>query len=372
MRTRHEHRAKEETMSCRIVSAIGLGLLLACAASSALAGSQERKGTGGAVELRLPVGARGTALGSSAVADAMGVEGMFWNPAGLASMDRTEALFSHTNYIADMNVDWAAVGVNLKGVGCLGFQVKVLSIGDIIVTTEDAPEGTGEIISPTFTVLGVTYARQFTDRVLFGGTLSYISERILNSDAQGVAADLGVQYLTGWHGLKFGVVMKNFGPSMTFSGEDFETPLPPPGADPNARDRIYSSGSAEFELPSYFSLGATYAVYQSAEHKVSVLGAFQNNNFLGDYLAGAAEWSYRDRLAVRGSLFGAFRGRPDAVGGDAGVALRVGDDTFDGYALGAGFKLPIGGTTNLGVDIAWRSVREYFEDTLEIGVKLGF
>lgn len=359
-------------MSHRVARAIGLALLLACAASSALAGSQERKGTGGAVELRLPVGARGTALGSSAVADAAGVEGMFWNPAGLAGVDRTEALFTHTNYIADMNLEWAAVGVNLKGFGCLGFQAKVLSIGDIIVTTEDAPEGTGEVFSPTFTVLGMTYARQFTDRVRFGTTVSYVSERILNSNARGVAVDLGVQYLTGWHGLQFGVAMKNFGPSMQFSGEDFETTLPPPGADPNARDRVYSSGSAQFELPSYFSLGASYDVYQGAEQRLAVLGAFQNNNFLGDYLAGGAEWTYRDLLALRGSLFGAFRGRPDAVGGEDNTALRVGDDLFDGVALGAGVKVPLGGTTKLGVDVAWRSVRRYFEDTLEIGAKLTF
>jgi hypothetical protein len=339
---------------------------------SARACAQNHKGRGGSGALRLPVGARGTALGSAAVADAMGAEGMFWNPAGLANLGRTEVLFSHTNYVADMNLEWAAVAANLKGVGCLGFQAKVLSIGDIIVTTEDAPEGTGEIISPTFVVLGMTYARQFTDRVLFGGTLNYVSERILNAQAQGVAIDLGVQYVTGWHGLKFGVVMKNFGPSMEFSGEDFETPLSPPGADPNARDRIYSSGSAQFELPSYFALGATYDVYKNADHRVAVLGAFQNNNFLGDYLAGGAEWSYRDRVAVRGSLFGAYRGRPDAVGGETNTELRVGDDMFDGYSLGAGLKVPIGAATSLGVDLAWRSVRDYFDDTLEIGVKLGF
>jgi hypothetical protein len=336
-----------------------------------MAGSQERKGTGGAVELRIPVGPRGTALGSAATAVATGAEALFWNPAGLAGMSGTEVLFSHTNYIADTNLNWAAVGLNLKQFGYLGLQAKVLSIGDIPVTTEAAPEGTGETIDPTFTVLGVTYARRFTDRVLFGGTLNYVSEKIMQTSAQGVAVDLGVQYLTGWNGLRFGIAMKNFGPALSFSGQDFENPLSAPGADPNARSRIFSSESADFELPSYFSLGAAYDLMRGADQHLSVVGAFQNNNFLGDYLSGGAEWNYRDRLALRGSLFGQYRGRASAIGQDARAPLQMGDDLYTGVALGAGVYIPMGGTTRLGVDAAWRSVRRYFDDTLELGVKLG-
>jgi hypothetical protein len=357
-------------MSHRILCASGLALLLACAASSAWAGSQERKGTGGATELRLPVGPRGSALGSPVVADVSGVEALFWNPAGVANMEGTEVLFSHTSYIADMDINWAAVAVNLKRFGVLGFQAKVLSIGDIIVTTEDAPEGTGEIIDPTFTVLGVTYARRFTDRVLFGGTLDYVNERIMESTARGLAVDLGVQYFTGWHGLKFGIAMKNFGPSLEFTGQDFENPLPAPGADPNARERIFSSESAAFELPSYFSLSASYDLLTQEHQRLAVLGSFQNNNFVGDNLTGGMEWSYKDRLALRGSMFGQYRGRATAVGGDSEAPLKFGDDLYSGYALGAGVKVPLGSDRRLGLDVAWRSVRDFFDDTLEIGLKL--
>ena len=65
--------------------------------------------------------------------------------AGLAGLQKTEATFSHTQYFADQKLNYAAVGTNLGGFGTLGFNAKILSIGDVIVTTEDAPEGTGEI-----------------------------------------------------------------------------------------------------------------------------------------------------------------------------------------------------------------------------------
>ena len=41
-----------------------------------------RMGTAGAVELRLPVGARATALSGAVLADVTGAEALFWNPAG--------------------------------------------------------------------------------------------------------------------------------------------------------------------------------------------------------------------------------------------------------------------------------------------------
>ena len=64
--------------------------------------------------------------------------------------------------------------------------VKVLNVGDITVTTEDAPEGTGEILTPNFAVVGLTYGRRMTDRVLIGLTGSFINEKV--ADASGDAA----------------------------------------------------------------------------------------------------------------------------------------------------------------------------------------
>lgn len=355
-----------------VIRALVLTALLTWTAIPAHAGSDQRKGTDGAHELRIPVGPRGAALGGAVVGDAIGVEALFWNPAGLAGLQKTEATFAHTQYFADQKLNYAAVGTNLGGFGALGFAAKILSIGDVIVTTEDAPEGTGEIATPTFTILGVTWAKQFTERVAFGATANYVNEKIINQTASGVAFDFGVQYATGWNGLKLGVAMKNFGPTMQFDGPGSEVSFIPPGQSPSASPRIFSSESATFEMPSYFTMGASYDLMSSADMKLVALGAFQNNNFEGDNVRGGLEWNYHNMFALRGSYFGSFNNTVDADTGDETGEFNSGDDLYQGFALGAGAAVRSGDTGRLSVDVAWRPVREFFDDTFEVGLKLGF
>jgi hypothetical protein len=356
-----------------IILALVLLALLAGAAAPALAGSNGRKGTEGAQELMIPVGPRGEALGGAVVSDVSGVEAMYWNPAGVGMLSKTEAMFAHTQYFADMKVNYAAIATPVGGLGTLGFAAKVLSIGDVVVTTEAAPDGTGEIAQPTFTVLGLTWARQFTDRVVFGATGNLVSEHIINESATGVSFDFGVQYLTGWRGLKLGMAMKNFGPSMAFNGPGAETALLSPGQDPNAERRIFTTESAAFELPSYFTMGVSYNAYSTAATRLTVLGALQNNNFQGNAIRGGLELGYRDLISLRGSYFGSFRGTIDPNTAEDQSQFTGGDDLYTGFAVGGGLKVRTGETGHMGVDFSWRPVRQgLFDDILDVGVNLSF
>jgi hypothetical protein len=138
--------------------------ILVVHAGLAAAGTETRLGTGGAPELRLPVGARSIALAGADLGSVSGVEAIYYNPAGLAATDsRTEVAFSYTKYIADMNLNYFGVATTLGDWGMLGVSVKVLSIGDIVQTTETAPDGNGNTFSPTYSTLGLTYAKRMTD-----------------------------------------------------------------------------------------------------------------------------------------------------------------------------------------------------------------
>jgi len=355
-----------------LAGTLGLLVLLAGAGPGpARAGSDERKGTGGAQELRIPVGPRGTALGGAIAGDVSGIESAFWNPAGLATIERTEALFSGTRYFADMRLNYLALGTHVGALGTLGFQMKALSVGDILVTTEAAPEGTGEVLTPTFVVLGASWAREFTDRVRFGTTVDYVAERVQDMTASGLALDFGVQYLTGWRNLRFGVVMKNFGGSMTFDGPGLETSIRPPEGDPSATPRIYRLSSAPFELPSYFALSASYDLMQATEQRVKLHASFQNNNFTGDALAAGLEWDYRHVFALRGAFVGSVVNAVDPDSGDETTRFTSGDDLYGGLAFGAGTTMRVGGT-RLGLDVSWRQVDRYFDDVIETGLTLRF
>jgi hypothetical protein len=359
-------------MNRLMMRALGLAVLLAVSAGAAWAGSEERKGTAGAPELLLHVGPRGTALGNAVTSDSRGVEAAFWNPAGLGALEGTEAIFSHTQYIADMKLNYAAVAVKAGGFGTLGFTAKVLSIGDIIVTTEEQPEGTGEILEPTFTVLGLSWGKQFTDRVNFGATMNYVNETVASARASGVAFDFGVQYATGWNGLALGMAMKNFGPSLEYTGSDFEVNVQPPGGDPSQDNRTFRASSAAFEMPSYFTLAATYDVWNANQQRLAFLGSFQNNNFEFDRLTGGLEWTWREDFALRGSYFSSFGSTTNANGDESGIEFDGGDDLYSGFALGGGARIRAGDSGRLGVDVAWRPVRDFFDDVIEVGLKFSF
>lgn len=352
--------------------ALSLVALLAGMASRAHAGSDGRKGTSGASELLIPVGPRGTALGGAVVSDATGLEAMYYNPAGLAGGERAEVAFSHTRYFAGMTVAHAAGAMPVGRIGTLGLSAKVLSVGDVIVTTEAAPDGTGEIMSPTFTVLGLTWARTFTDRVNFGGTVTYVNENIANHIANGVAFDFGVQYRTGYRGLAFGMALKHIGTQMSYSGPGLEIFTRDPNSDPNAGSRGLSYSTAGFEMPSHFTLASSYDAVSGPRQRFTLMAAYQNNNFHGDNLRGGAEWSYRDQFKLRGSVYGTFNGTTDPLTAEETFKLSSGDDLYAGYALGAGFQTGFGEGGRVGVDVAWRPVREWFDDIVELGVTVRF
>jgi hypothetical protein len=363
----------EGVMARFVLRALVLTALLGLAAAPASAGSEGRKGTAGAMELRIPVGTRGTALGGAVACDVTGVESMFWNPAGLGNVTGTDVMFSHQSYFADMKLNYAGLASKVGGLGVLGLSVKVLSIGDIYVTTEQAPDGTGEILTPTFSVMGASWGRQFTDRVNFGASVNFVTENIVDNSASGVAMDLGFQYITDWHGFRLGMVMKNYGTSMSFSGPGFEISAPDPNQDPNADVHKLSYSSTKFEMPSYMTLSTCYNLMQSSKNKLVALAAFQNNNFTGDNLRGGLEWSYRDLIALRGSYFGSFNGTIDQTTGEESFAWGSGDDLYDGWAFGAGLATHLGTGSRLGVDFAYRPVKEgRFDDTMELGVNLKF
>jgi hypothetical protein len=343
-----------------LVAAWALLLTLGAAGAgyeAAWAGSTERLGTVGATELQIGVGPRSNALGGTTVAEVSGPEALFWNPAGLATVKGTQAYFSHLTYIAGMNVNYFAVTTAAGSAGQLGFTVKALDVGDVIVTTEAAPDGTGEILSPTFSVLGVTYARQFTDRVRFGATGQFVNEKVLNTSAKGFAVDLGIQYDAGYNGLTFGATMKNIGPAMSFSGSDFEVNLPAPDTEPGSANRTFTVTSAAFEMPSYFQFGAGYDLYNANESRLRVLGAFTSNNFTPDDLRSGAEYSYRDIFALR-----------------AGYGRFVSDDERDlytGFSFGAGLNVKVG-ASKLHFDYANRMVQEFFDSTHEFSLRFLF
>ncbi len=133
-------------MTSRIV---GLAVAtLTAAALAAPAGAQprlgeQRVGTSSGSFLKIGVGARATGLGESFVAVANDPSAIYWNPAGLASIQRQELSISHLEWPADISFDHISYVLPVKRLGgSLAFQLGALTT-EIDETTELQPFGTG-------------------------------------------------------------------------------------------------------------------------------------------------------------------------------------------------------------------------------------
>jgi hypothetical protein len=328
---------------------LALGMVLVAGAAGA---DNNKIGTAGAQELRIPIGARETAMGGAVISSVSGIEAFFWNPAGAVRGQRTEAFLSYRGYIADMSVSYFAVNSPMA-FGTIGVSAKILSLGDIIVTTENDWDGTGEVYSVNVPVLGLTYSYALTDRVSFGATAMYVNEQVLQTKAQGVAFDFGFQYTPNWKTLRLGLVMKNYGPRMTFSGPDFEVHTHVPGDDPQAANRTLALTSANFELPSSFQIGGTYDLVLGEGSTGAIGVVFQSNAFSDDEWHFGAEFGLADKLFVRG-----------------GYVLSAQNDYIYGPSLGVGARFNLGSVTGT-IDYSHVFVDKYFDDIPEVSLKFG-
>ncbi|MGB5105417.1 MAG: PorV/PorQ family protein [Candidatus Zixiibacteriota bacterium] len=331
--------------------------LLILTSAMLLAGNEIKIGTAGAQELRIPVGSRGSALGGAMIANSYGAEALYWNPAGAANQAGTEAMFSHLEYFADMNLEYVAVTTTVEGFGTLGASVKVLSIGDMLKTTWDDQQGSsGETFNPTFSVIGLTYARQFTDRVSFGATAYFVNEKVEQVSARGTAFDFGFTYQPNWQGLKFGVVVKHIGPQMQFTGAGFDIKTIPDANDPNSAPKTVRTESEGFDLPSSIQFGVAWNALQNNEkNDLELSGTFQSNNFSQDEFKGGAEYGFNDTFFLRGGFVGSSQ-----------------DDFSYGGSFGAGVKFNWG-NSHVSFDYSWQQVDVTgFDDNQYFTVKFAF
>ena len=343
----------------KLTSAVCAALLLAVAsAPPALAGAGNRVGTSGAAELLIPVGTRDIGMGGATAATSAGVDALFWNPAAVAMMNTSVGLYvSHMNYIADIGVDYGAVSASFGGLGVFSLSIKSLAVGDIAVTTTQDPDGTGQTFSPQFFTAGLSYSRRLSDRIAVGITGNLITERLGDVSASGVGFTIGVQYtgLASIEGLSLGVVVKNIGPQMSFSGAGLLNQAAVAGQD--RPPQYYSIVAAPFELPSSFEFGLGYRRTFAGDNSLLLSTGFESNNFSDDEYKLGLEYAYQDLFFVRGGYDFSQKESGDL-------------DYIYGPAFGVGFHTALG-STDITFDYAYRSVKVFSANHV-FSVKLGF
>ncbi|MBN2103640.1 PorV/PorQ family protein [bacterium] len=336
---------------------IGIAFLHIVSDAGIVAGTKKRKGTAGAMELILPVGCCGTAMGGNYTAGISGVEALFWNPAGMAATDRTsELMASRMNYIADIDVNYIAVQGSFSSAGVFGLSLKSLDFGDIPVTTEYAPDGTGETYSPAYVTMGLSFSRAMTDRINIGVTGKLVSEKIMNTSATGMAFDFGVQYQSDI-GLQIGVALRNLGTRMRFDGTDLEKRvyLPTYTEDPIAGKEALRIVSQPVEFPTTMDIGLSYTFEPSEGHQCTGMVNFRDNHFGFDQYGAGLEYQYSMpafRIAVR-------TGGSVAHDVEDNCYRIMDDEMIYGPSFGGGIYLKMGENLHLSIDYACQMAKRF-------------
>ncbi len=328
------------------IKSIFITLLFLVMISSALFASGPKLGTSAAPELMIPMGARNVALGSANIADISGTEAIYWNPAGLSMIKGGEATFSYLSYFADMNISYFAAGTRVGKTGAVGISLQMFSIGEVPVTTIEAPEGTGEILKPNFMTFGASYAKQFTDRINFGANLKVISEKIGNMSASAVAFDFGLQYVTPFN-ISFGLAMRNFGSDMSYNGTGIEFDTSVPWSNPNATTRKTKLDMGAAELPTSLNMGITYDYRLDRLQTLKVSGVYANNSYAIDQAGVGLEYAFKKMVFLRGGYSLPFYPEDYPEG--------YKDDGQFGATFGMGLALPMG-DSSLMIDYAYRNM----------------
>ena len=227
--------------------------------SSLVLGQNSRMGSASSTQLLVVPSAKHLS-GGGAAATATGMDATFWNPAGLAmSENSVDAIFSNRQYFADIVNSFFGIATDI-GDYKMGVSVRTFNMGDIDETTVWYPDGTGQVFTPNFSILGATFARKLSDNTSVGINVNLIREGFGRVAANGVAYDLGVQYrgLLGREGLDVGFTMKNFGSPMKYDGEGLGIMASP--VDGDRPVEYYKLDAAAFDLPFVFDMGVSYNI----------------------------------------------------------------------------------------------------------------
>lgn len=318
-------------------------LVLAGFTANVLAGDPARRGTTGAEQLLIPVGAQSIATGGAFHATLKGLESIYYNPAGLDMTKTTEAMFSMMNYIADINVSYVAVSSAIEGFGSIALSIKSFDFGDIPVTTVDFPDGTGAKYSPNFMTFGFTYSRVITDRISVGTNFKLISETIENSSAMGFGMDVGVQYRFD-NTLSLAASLKNIGSNMRYNGGKLQGYAQIPNTQAGYQPGMQEVVTEEFQIPSFFEMSLAYDYMIDADNNLLVGATYTANNALEDLASAGAEYSFMQTMFIRGGYKRLIENNSSSI---------------YGLTAGAGVKYEVFEGVNMAFDYAFQDVKEF-------------
>lgn len=321
-----------------------LVLALLCGVTAAFTQQDNKAGTTAAQFLKIGVGGRALGLGGAVVGLTDDPTAMYWNVSGLTAVKSLTVHATHTRWFADMSHQFFGVVLPIDDDHRFGLNATILNVGEIEVTTELEPQGTGTYFKANDVAVGVSYAVRLVDFFSFGATVKYVSQSIYNESGSAIALDLGTTLHTGYKGIKVGMAFTNFGTPMKLDGRDLHRTYDP--SPDNATNTGVSSylGTESWDLPVNFRVGIGWDIVGRSNSLVTDetnslrLGIDANhaNDGPENAIAGI-EYMWDDLLALRGGY-------------------HFNDDVRT-WSVGAGLHWASPGAFVIGVDYAYADLK---------------
>ncbi|MCX6138725.1 MAG: PorV/PorQ family protein [Ignavibacteriales bacterium] len=287
--------------------------------------------------------ARATAMGDAYGVLASGAEAVFWNPAGVARVQNNELSMTYLKWIFDTQQAAFSYATTIESFGAVGVQFQYVDFGEIQEAIwsptytdrsnpdhVDYPGLTGRTFRPFSYLLGVTYANQITDKFSTGLSVKYAHESLYNGEvaatvvdqnhdgvpeeikvntwANGIIFDFGLDYSTGFRTVRIGASMQNFGANVKYASETNPVPM-----------ALRVGVAADV-------IGEGALLVSSDENRLGVAFDFFQPNDYAQQMHLGAEYEYAHLLAVRAGY--KFNYDADGLTVGAGIQQQLGDMRF--------------------------------------------
>lgn len=280
----------------------------------------QRAGISTAQFLKIGVGGRASSMADAFVAISNDVSALYWNPAGLSQFDDNQVIFSHNEWLVDINHDFLGAVYHLDNTNSFGVSLTALTMDNMKVTTEFAPFGTGEYFSFSDIAVAVTYARKMTEQFSVGASVKYIEETLDKLKMRGVMIDLGTYYWTGLGTTRFAVTVSNFG-----------NDLAPDGDVVLVGDRTKSDWQS-FSPPTIFRIGFAFEPYEDDINRITTSVQLNHPNDNSENFGLGVEYAYNKMFYARGGYKFNVDEQNYSFGTGVNVPLNFANVTFD-YAF---------------------------------------
>ena len=281
---------------------------------------------------------------------------VFYNPAGLATVDGSALFLSNTNWIDDVNVIHAAISYNTGKFGVFGLTLQTMNYGDFNGTAISDTDVRGytdiDVGDVSGLAVGLAYGIQMTDKFFIGGGIKMASQQLGSNDTyiandvdetgkenkeSTLAYDFGTIYDTGIRSLQLTMSIRNYAGQLLYENEEYQLPQ---------TFRIGVSANLFELLP--FGNGSGNSLIVAVEG-VDALGR-------DEYLNAGMEYTLFNSIDLRTGY--AFQRAQDETGGiSAGIGLNL-----------AGMNLPFNGR----LDISYSNYGNLLGSVMQFSIQGSF